>query len=279
MIKFEEVFYQYPNGLLALNNLNFEIHQGEFVAFIGQNGAGKTTLLKHFNGMLQPTSGQVIIGGSNTKMVTTGMLARRIGYLFQNPDHQIFLPTVEQELSFGPSNLGVSREEIRQRINRVSELVGLTPYLKDNPMLLSKGLRQRVALASVLSMEPEVLVLDEPTTGQDYQESLRIMELMQDLHGQGHTIILVTHDMELVAKSAKRVIVLNEGQILMDDSCPNVFYQPELLHRTNLLPAQIPQLAQRFGVNQLPFGKVISVEELYQQVMKVAGGEGNVCCG
>jgi energy-coupling factor transport system ATP-binding protein len=278
MIKVNGLNFKYPNGATVLTDLNFEICKGEFVALIGQNGAGKTTLLKQFNGLLKPSSGEVLIDLVNTKTATTGVLARKIGYLFQNPDHQIFMPTVAKEIGFGPGNLGLSKAAVAGRVAEAAEQVGLTPYLQENPLFLSKGQRQRVAFASLLSMRPEVLVLDEPTTGQDYQEGLEIMEMVKELHQAGHTIIFVTHDMELVARYAKRVIVLAQGRILADDTCRNVFYQPELLRATNLYPPQIARLAQRFGIAPSEWGKALAVKELYEQVLQRMGGHRNVGC-
>jgi energy-coupling factor transport system ATP-binding protein len=278
MIKVNHLHFNYPNGVAVLDNLDFEIHKGEFVALIGQNGAGKTTLLKQFNGLLKPSSGEVLIDLVNTKESTTGVLARKIGYLFQNPDHQIFMPTVEKEIGFGPGNLGLSGTEVAGRVAEAAGQVGLTTYLKENPLFLSKGQRQRVAFASLLSMRPEVMVLDEPTTGQDYQEGIEIMEMVKELHRQGHTIIFVTHDMELVARYAKRVIVLSQGKILIDDTCRKVFYQPEILRETNLFPPQVARLVQQFGAAQPWLGKALSVAELYDQIRQKIGGNRNVSC-
>ncbi|HBE79917.1 MAG TPA: energy-coupling factor ABC transporter ATP-binding protein, partial [Firmicutes bacterium] len=147
-----------------------------------------------------------------------------------------------------------------------------------NPLFLSKGQRQRVAFASVLAMKPEILVLDEPTTGQDYQEGLEIMEMVKELNEQGHTIVFVTHDMELVARYAKRVIVLSQGRILLDDSCHNVFYQPAILRETNLFPPQIAKLIQKFAKQPFEFGKPLSVDEAYQEFLKYTESEPDVCC-
>jgi energy-coupling factor transport system ATP-binding protein len=280
MIRVVDLRFAYRNiALEVLHGLSFWIRKGEFVAIIGQNGAGKTTLLKQFNALLQPTSGSVQIAGIDTKESTTGELARKVGFLFQNPDHQIFLPTVYKEIAFGPKNLHLSKQEIDARVHEAAEAVGLTPYLGHNPLLLSKGQRQRVAFASVLSMKPEVLVLDEPTTGQDYQEGVEIMEMVRELNQQGHTIVFVTHDMELVATYAKRVIVLSEGKVLLDDSCRNAFYRPEILRQTNLFPPQIARLVQLFGEEQPFFGQPLTIEELHDEIVKLAEGELHVCCG
>jgi energy-coupling factor transport system ATP-binding protein len=278
MIRASDVSFTYPSGVNVLQHISFQIDPGEFVALIGQNGAGKTTLLKQLNGLLKPTAGDLFIDGVNTKDSSTGELAQKVGYLFQNPDHQIFLPTVEKEIGFGPANLDLSKAEVKERVRDAIGQVGLTPYLKENPLFLSKGQRQRVAFASLLSMRPEVMVLDEPTTGQDYQEGIEIMEMVKELHRKGHTIVFVTHDMELVAGYAERVIVLSEGRVLMDDICRNVFYQPDLLLQTNLFPSQIARLAQKFGNRLNPFDRPLTVKELYQQVLTIMESGSNVCC-
>ncbi len=278
MIRASNLSFTYPNDVKVLEHVSFQIHRGEFVALIGQNGAGKTTLLKQLNGLLKPSTGDLFIDGVNTKDSSTGELAQKVGYLFQNPDHQIFLPTVEKEIGFGPTNLHLSKAEVKERVRDAAEQVGLIPYLKENPLFLSKGQRQRVAFASLLSMQPEVMVLDEPTTGQDYQEGIEIMEMVKGLHQRGHTIVFVTHDMELVAGYAQRVIVLSQGRILLDDICKNVFYQPELLMQTNLFPSQIARLVQKFGNQSNPFGRPLTVKELHDQVLTIMESGSNVFC-
>jgi energy-coupling factor transport system ATP-binding protein len=278
MIKVQDLCFQYPNGLSVLHQITFHIQKGEFVALIGQNGAGKTTLLKQLNALLKPTSGSVSVAGMDTRTSTTGKLAAKVGYLFQNPDHQIFMSTVEQEIGFGPKNLKLSKNEIKQRVTEAATAVGLESYLDQNPLFLSKGQRQRVAFASVLSMKPEVLVLDEPTTGQDYREGIEIMEMVKALNQNGHTIIFVTHDMELVAKYAKRVIVLSQGRVLLDDTSRNVFYQPEVLMKTNLFPPQIAKLVQKFGKHQGVFNRALLVSELQDEILRLSESERNVCC-
>jgi energy-coupling factor transport system ATP-binding protein len=279
VIKVADLRFAYRDiDLEVLHGLSFWIRRGEFVAIIGQNGAGKTTLLKQFNALLTPTSGSVQIAGIDTKSSTTGELARKVGFLFQNPDHQIFLPTVYKEIAFGPKNLRLSKQEVDARVHEAADAVGLTPCLGHNPLLLSKGQRQRVAFASVLSMKPDILVLDEPTTGQDYQEGIEIMDMVRELNHQGHTIVFVTHDMELVATYARRVIVLSEGKVLLDDSCRNAFYRPEVLRQTNLFPPQVARLVQMFREGETLFGQPLAVEELYEEIVKMAEEELHVCC-
>ncbi|RLG46222.1 MAG: ABC transporter, partial [Thermoproteota archaeon] len=167
VIKTENLFFQYKNGPVALKGINLEVYQGEFVAIIGQNGAGKTTLAKHFNGLLKPTKGDVIIDGMNTKDALITDLAKTVGFVFQNPDHQFFSFTVEEEVAFGPRNLGLSDEEVKNRVDEALSTVGLEKMRQRHPFTLSRGQRQRLAVASVLAMHPKMIVLDEPTTGQD----------------------------------------------------------------------------------------------------------------
>lgn len=278
ILSLDDLTFSYANGPTILHGLNLSIAKGEFVALIGQNGAGKSTLLKQLNGLLKPVKGRVAVSGIETTKAKTGKLAQKVGFLFQNPDHQIFLPTVRQEIAFGPKNLKLRAQEVESRVIEAANAVGLMEYLDENPIYLSKGQRQRVAFASILSMKPELLVLDEPTTGQDYREGLEIMEMVRQLNDNGHTIIFVTHDMELVARYASRVVVLQQGRITMDGPTKEVFYTPERLMDTNLSPPQIVELALRLKGNDA-FDKVLTVEEALERMITEMGGEEHVRCG
>lgn len=261
VISFKNVKQDYGRSETVLNNINLKIGQSEFVAIIGQNGAGKTTLVKHLIGLLRPTSGNIVIYEHDISKQPISVLARKVGYVFQNPDHQIFMDQVFKEVAFGLKNLVLSQEEIEIRTNKALKEVGIY-HLKDAaPMSLSKGHRQRVALASVLAMEPEILVLDEPTTGQDYLESLQIMNLIDSLNKKGHTIIFITHDMQLVADYAKRVILMGKGEVMFDGIPKDVLNQTELLAKTNLKPQQITELSQSLTGYGIP-EDIISVAEL-----------------
>lgn len=275
-IKVEKLTYQYSSGQPALNNISFEISKGESIAIIGQNGAGKTTLAKHFNGLHKPSSGKVYVDNSDTASMKVSELARKVGFVFQNPDHQIFNDTVGKEVAFGLKNLGLPKQEIEERTATALEAVGLTDHCRVYPFNLSKGQRQRVALASVLAMKTETIVLDEPTTGQDFRESVQIMDMVRKLNECGHTIVFITHDMSLVARYARRVLVLCRGEILVDGDVRSVFAGPELLQKTYLCPPQITNLAQRLGRHSIP-PDVLSVRELYELLLK-ARGEKIGCC-
>ncbi len=248
MISIQHLTYRYDKKApLILDHINLEINKGECVALIGQNGSGKTTLLKQLNGLLKPTSGRVTINGLDTATTKTSALARHIGYLFQNPDHQIFCNTVYDEIRFGLLNIQCPPEEIHDRIKRIAGLLGLENKLTRDPFTLSRGERQRVALASVLVLETDILVLDEPTTGQDYRECVEIMEIVKDLNRMGKTIIMVSHDIEVVADYCERTIILHQGRVLEDDATHVVLRKSESLMLSGLEPPQIIQLALRFG--------------------------------
>lgn len=276
IIKTEKIVFGYGGGRPALNGISLEIQKGECLAIIGQNGAGKTTLAKHFNGLHKPSAGKVYVDGRDTAGLKVSALARTVGYVFQNPDHQIFNDTVGKEVAFGLKNLGLSRGEIEDRAAEALEAVGLTEHYGAYPFNLSKGQRQRVALASVLAMRTGVIVLDEPTTGQDYRESMQIMEMVGSLNEKGHTIIFITHDMSLVARYARRVVVLCGGEVLADQSVRKVFALPDLLEKTYLSPPQITLLAQRLGRHSIP-PDILTVGEMRDALVKARGDKVGRC--
>ena len=245
VLRTENLFYKYPSRQdYALLDVSLKIKKGEFVAIIGQNGSGKTTLVKHFNGLLKPTRGQVIVEGQDTKDIPTSELARSVGYVFQNPDHQIFADSVKEEVVFGPKNLGYDEERIEAAYQRVIQEMDLEGFDDEMPFQLSRGQRQRLAVASVLAMEPTILMVDEPTTGQDWKESMALMKLVKQLNDRGHTCIVTTHSMNLVSLFAKRVIVMREAQIFMDGSTQEVFSQVEQIKNAGIKPPEVYFLAR-----------------------------------
>jgi energy-coupling factor transport system ATP-binding protein len=278
MIYARNLCYQYKNGKKVLRNINFSIKKGEFVALIGQNGAGKTTLLKHFNALLKPTGGGLSVNGTDVSTVKTSVLSKHIGFLFQNPDHQIFCSTVFDEIAFGLRNTGKNENEIERLVAAAALKVGIEKHLETNPFSMSKGQRQRIALASVLAMETEILVLDEPTTGQDYKEAVEIMEIIKELNSQGKTIIMVTHDMELVAAYARRVIILHNGTVLEDGEPGEVFAKTESMDLSNLQPPQIYVLAKKFH-KQGMFKDVYALDEMLKEIISYPEGGTNACNG
>jgi len=268
----EDLSFTYPDGTLALEDISLKIYEGDFVAIIGQNGSGKTTLVKHFNGLLKPTKGQVIVDGVDTRKSTVAELARKVGYLFQNPDHQIFSNTIEEEIAFGPRNLGLSEDEIKERVEEALEIFELTKIRKENPIFRSKGEKTRIALASIVAMRPKVLILDEPTTGLDWRQSEKVMQYVKKMHDSGHIIIFITHDMRIVAEYAKRVIVMHRGRILLEGDVRDVFAQPEILKETFLFPPQITQYAHALKQNitdkEIP-KSVLTVREMLDVIQKL----------
>ncbi|AFQ44119.1 ABC transporter ATP-binding protein [Desulfosporosinus meridiei] len=242
-VEIKDLTYQYNSGSPALRGINLTVKSGEFLALIGQNGAGKTTLAKHFNGLLQPTGGEVIIEGMNTLRVDTSELAKIVGYVFQNPDHQIFSATVEKELEFGLKNAGYRGSEIKKRVTEVLEYTGLEPYRSVHPFSLGKGERQMIAVASILVLKPKLLIIDEPTTGSDWSGVQKMMALIQKLHSAGTTIIMISHDMDLVAQYAKRVIVMKDGEISLDGTPQEIFSDEEVLRESFLAAPQLCKLS------------------------------------
>lgn len=246
ILQTENLYYQYPTRTdYALEGINLSVERGEFVAIIGQNGSGKTTLIKHFNGLLKPTRGKVIVDGHETTNMRTSELARFVGYVFQNPDHQIFAESVRDEITFGPKNLGFAQERIEAAFQRVIEEMNLSGLEDELPFMLSRGQRQRVAVASVLAMEPYILIIDEPTTGQDWRESMALMKLVKQLNEKGHTCIVTTHNMNLVSLFAQRVVVMREAKIYMDSETQNVFSQVQELERAAIKPPEVYSLAHQ----------------------------------
>lgn len=261
IIKIRNLKQEYGRGESVLKDINLEIKRSDFVAIIGQNGAGKTTLVKHLIGLLRPSSGKIFINDQDISKQPISVLAQKVGYVFQNPDHQIFLDRVSKEVAFGLKNLGLSEAEVEARTDKALKEVGIFHLKNEAPLSLSKGHRQRLALASVLAMEPEILILDEPTTGQDYRESKQIMDLVAKLNKKGHTIIFITHDMQLVADYAKRVILMGKGEIMFDGTPKEVLTQTKLLAKTNLKPQQITEFSHLLADYGIP-EDIINVDEL-----------------
>lgn len=261
LLEVRDLSYTYPGGVTALKNINLKIFPGEFVGIIGQNGSGKTTLVKHFVGLLRPTQGNVLIENENTRKFTVGELAKRVGLILQNPDHQLFAFTVKNEVEFGLKNLGYSEKEIKVRINEALKLVGLEKRKEIYPFNLSLSDRRKLTVAAVWAIHPKIFILDEPTTGQDYRGRYHITEIAKTLNKMGHTIVVISHDMELIASYVDRLIVLCEGEILLDAPAREVFKQEEVLAKTFLKPPQITQLA--LALNKYGFPQnILSTEEL-----------------
>ena len=257
IIQARDTSYTYREGdNPVLQHLNLTVRAGEFLAIVGQNGSGKTTLGKLLSGLLRPSAGDVLLGGVGVASLGRGTLARLVGYVFQNPDSQIFSPTVYEEVGFGPANFGVPKEEIKERVAESLRAVGLDGYERCDPFALTKGERQRVAVASVLAARPKALILDEPTTGLDYRQQLSMMEMLTQLNRSGHTIVIITHSMWAATDYAARTIVLQNGAITLDGDTRYVFTREDVLASARLRPPPIVQLSNRLGAGSLTTGEL-----------------------
>jgi energy-coupling factor transport system ATP-binding protein len=236
--------YVYPRGdVVALNNVDLRIEPGEIVGIIGQNGSGKTTLTKLFNALLKPTSGTVLINGIDTADKIVQQMAPHVGYVFQNPNHQLFARTIQAELEFGPTNIGVPPEEIAERVARAVEFFGLAEVIDEHPYRVSFPIRKLVGIASIVTMQPSILIFDEPSTGQDHHTTHIINDLMRRLRDDGTTVVCVSHDMPLLADVVERVVVMKNTEIIADASPREVFADRQLMARTNLQAPQITEIA------------------------------------
>lgn len=267
LIEAENVYFTYPNGVEALKGVSIRIDDGEFVAIMGQNGAGKTTLVKHFIGLLKPTRGRVLVDGIDTRTVSVAQLARRVGFVFQNPDHQLFSETVEDEIAFALRNFGFDEKTVRERVNWALNLLDLTQYRKTSPFMLSGGERKRVALASVLAWDPKILILDEPTIGQDAYQKERLRHFIIQMNQQGKTVIIVTHDIEFVAECEPRVVLMANGRIIADGDAKEVLTDTVAIKEASLV---LPEITQVFmGLNDMGFPwKVLGVYEAKHLILE-----------
>jgi energy-coupling factor transport system ATP-binding protein len=246
-IEISDLQFSYPNGVQALGGISLKIDSGEQVAIVGQNGAGKTTLVKHLNGLLQPTRGQVLIGDWNTNKHSVSKLASRVGYVFQNPDEQLFSKTVGAEVAFGPKNLGYGSDQIQALVKDALALTDLSDKTETNPYDLSVTWRKMVALASIISMDTDIVIFDEPTTGQDAVNIARIATVISELRRRGKTVITITHDIDFCAENFERVIAMSQGKLLLDGKANDVLGQEKILATTYVDPPQLTRLAKRLN--------------------------------
>lgn len=260
-LELRDVDYAYPTRAVeALKGVNLQIREGEFLALVGQNGSGKTTLAKHLNGLLKPTRGEVLFRGRPLGEIRRTEMARHVGYVFQNPDHQIFSNTVREEVGFSLRMAGMDPKAVEERVAEALAVVGLSGYEEEVPFTLTKGERQRVAVASVLAAQPQVIILDEPTTGLDYRHQRSMMEMLRDLHRRGHTVIIITHSMWVAAEYAERVVVMKDGQILLDAPTRTAFAQEQVLAEASLRSPPLLRLGNWLGTSGLTLEAM--VEEL-----------------
>lgn len=264
--------YAYPNGSLALMDVDLTVMPGEFLAIIGQNGAGKSTLLKNITGLIKPTKGEIKIDGEPIADKSVAEMSTSIGFVLQNPDSQLFAATVNEEVAFGPKNLGFSEEEIEERVQDALKKVELADKQNEFPSSLSKGERAKVVIASVVAMRPRVIILDEPTSGQDYRGCYQIMDIVKQLNETGITVLMVTHHMALVAEYARRAVVLCKGRVLLDAPVEKVFSEVDVLSSTHLKPPQITRVGRALSLRPANDKAFLRVEELGDHIVNIVGG-------
>ena len=257
LLELDGLAHVYPDGAQALAGVSCAIRRGEFVAILGQNGSGKTTLVKHLNGILTPTAGDIRLAGQSLRGQPATVLSRKVGLVFQNPDHQIFAERVWDEVAFGPRLQGLSEVDVRLRVEEALDAVGLGGMGEMDPFILTKGGRQRVAVAGTLATKPEVIILDEPTTGLDYQELHGMMALIQRLNAAGHSVIIITHAMDVAAAYAHRVILMQGGRILRDGSARDVFADAAGIGQTGLTLPPVVEVGNRLGVPALTLEELV----------------------
>lgn len=273
MILVEGAWFTYPDGPTALRGVSLKVNDGELVAIMGENGAGKTTLVKCFNGLLKPQKGLVLVNGLDTRKATVAELSRKVGFVFQNADHQLFSDTVHSEVSYALKNFGFLRNQIQRRVGQILRSMDLEKYRNASPFSLSGGERKRVALASTLCFDPETIVLDEPTIGQDGSQKKKLGQLIQSLNREGKTVIVVTHDVEFAAEYARRIIAMAKGEIIADGPPSKVLTNPQILDKCALLAPQITQLAQKISEHVNGFPKeIISLEEATSAIREFLRG-------
>lgn len=268
-VEVENVTFTYPGtNTPAISNITFSIPKGQFVGIIGQNGGGKTTIMKCLVGLVKPSQGEIRLDNKPLSGQKVGAIATQIGLILQNPDTQLFCMSVEEEIRFGLENLHLDPEEINRRTEESLKITGLGSYRALYPFKLSLGDRRKVAVASIVAMRPQVLVFDEPLTGQDYKGRFELVNLAADLHKAGHTVIMISHDMELVAKYTQRTLVVGKGQLLLDAPTRDVFDYVDILRGTYIEPPEIIQLAQALRPCGLPDG-LLSIDQVSEEIQKL----------
>lgn len=264
-VKAEDLWFSYGEGW-ALKGVSLEIPEGEIVAIVGPNGSGKTTFAKHLIGLLKPTRGRVLVYGEDTREKSVAELSRLVGYVFQNPNHQIFSETVYDEVAFGPRNLGFEEARVKELVESSLELVGLEGKGEERPYMLSMGEKERLAIASVLAMDPRLLILDEPTIGQDRSTMSKLIEVVKRLKGEGRTVLLISHDIDLVYEHSDYVFVFKGGEVVSEGKVAEVLSDPELTAKASLSLPKLAELARLLGLDRPPSSVEDAVEVLMNEV-------------
>ena len=273
VIETKNISYHYPDGTKALEEVDFKVKKGKIIALLGPNGAGKSTLFLQFNGILQPSSGSVVVDGEPLSYQKKDLLKvrQKVGIVFQNPDDQLFAPTVMEDVAFGPMNIGLSNEEVENRVKEALNRVGMEGYEDKAPHHLSGGQKKRVAIAGILAMKPEIMVLDEPTSGLDPRGASQILRLLYQLNKDGMTIVISTHDVDLVPLYAYNVYIISEGKIIKEGSPQEVFEDVKTIRKANL---RLPRIAHLMEIlekeDSLPFDKPypLTIGEARRRILK-----------
>jgi len=252
IVKLDHVSFAYEAGTPIINNIDLEFERGTATAIIGQNGAGKTTTVKLINHLLTPTSGQVMIDGKDIKDLSTAKVALQVGYAFQNPDDQIFNNSIRKEIAFGPKESGLRGDELQGRIDYAAKITGLTDFLDEHPYNFPYSLRKFITIASLLAMDPDVYIFDEPTAGQDHVSRKKLALIIQELTKHDKCVIIITHDMNFVADNFSRVVVLSNHQVLRDGPAREVFTDKGLMQQANIEPPEALTIANRTGITGTP---------------------------
>lgn len=246
IIEAKNITYLYPDGTKALDKINFSVEKGNIVSLLGKNGAGKSTLFLHFNGIFEPESGEILVDNEKLKYDKKSLLKvrQKVGIVFQNPDDQLFAPTVEEDVAFGPLNIGLSQEETKKRVTDALKRVGMDGFEKKPPHHLSGGQKKRVAIAGILAMGPEIMVLDEPTSGLDPKGASKILKLLYELNNEGMTIIIATHDVDLVPIYSNKINIIRDGKIIKEGTPHEVFDDADLIRDADLRLPRIAHLVE-----------------------------------
>lgn len=263
-LSIKNVSYQYANKHLALKDINLEFQKGELVAVIGQNGAGKTTLMKLLNGLYKPTTGDVIFDGKNTKDYTTAQIAKSVGYVFQNPDDQIFNDNVYEEIQYGPKRQKLAKDKVKQLTCDAIKMTNLEPYINEHPYNLPFSIRKFISIAAIIAMDTDVIILDEPTAGQDAKSMELIGKIITDLSKAGKTVIVITHDMSFVSSYFNRAVVMCDAKKIKDATPKDIFWDFDVLKNSGLKQPFISELACQVGIKD----DVLSCEDLVKRLIK-----------
>lgn len=262
-----DVSFEYPGGFLAVDNINLKVERGENLAIIGQNGAGKTTTVKMCNNLQRPTRGTVLVNGQDTKEHTTAEIAHTVGYVFQNPDDQIFNSTVEGEIVYGLKKKKLPQEEIDKRVEDALRMTGLAAMREENPYNLPLSIRKFVTIASIIAMDTDVMILDEPTAGQDLDGNRRLESILRELQARGKTLITISHDMEFVISNFDRVVVMANKRIIADGTPEEIFWDFDVLQQAKLMQPYISRVCRQLGIGK----NVLFLDDAVREIMAVAG--------